>query len=343
MKTSSLVAAALVAAAPLAAQQQGAPQPAPDRLHTVQPGETLWGISQSYLSDPFLWPEIYRLNVGTVRDPARIYPRQQLVLPDGAVAAAPTGNRTVFFPVEQQTATREILGAAESARSAIGQGDFYRASFLAQPAEVTVVGQMAQNVSPTVVPVQSTPQVQPYDRVNVALAAAGSVRVGDRFQFLRADEKAGALGRVYQSTGLGTVTAVDGGTASVTVTELYGRVTPGDLATPAARFPVPMGVRPGASVGPDARIVGFAGSHAVYTVEEQAFLDVGRAQGIHEGDEFEVYQPSSQAAWGTEPPVSIARLQVVRVTESTSTARVMSQRQPAITVGLPVRRVARMP
>jgi LysM repeat protein len=342
LKTSSLVAAALVAAAPLVAQQQAPAAGAQDRTHTVQPGETLWGISQAYLSDPFLWPEIFRLNIGTVQDPARIYPRQQLVLPPG-VSAAQGGDHTVFYPTDDAAGTRQILGAESAARSAVTRGDFYRASFLAQRAEVAELGRVAENVSPTVVPIEMSPQVQPYDRVNVSLAAGAAVSVGDRMHFLRTDEKQGPLGLVYHSTGLGTVAAVQGRTATVVVTDIFERVARGDMATAAAAFTVPVGVRPGAASGPDARVVGFPESHAIYTVEEEVFLDLGRAQGIREGDEFEAYEPTAQAAWGTQPAVAVARLQVVRVTENTSTARIVAHRQPALALGLPVRRVERMP
>jgi hypothetical protein len=344
LKTFSLVAAALVAASPLAAQQQAPAAGAQDRVHTVQPGETLWGISAAYLSDPFLWPEIFRLNVGIVQDPARIYPRQQLVLPAGAGNGGSAGDRTIFFSNPDSTATaRQILGISTAPRSAVTRGDFYRASFLARRSEVTDLGRVAQTVSPTVVPLQSSQQVQPYDRVNVALAADGNVHVGDRLHFLRTDERKGPLGQIFQSTGLGTVEQVQGRTATVVVTDIFDQVSPGDIATPAAEFTVPVGVRPGQATGPDARVVGFAANHAVYTVEEQAFLDVGRAQGIREGDEFEAYQPASSERWGTQPPVSIARLQVIRVTENTSTARVVEHTQPALDVGLPVRRVESMP
>ena len=349
MRTASLVTAALglAAAAPLAAQETPAqPQPQ-ERVHVVRRGETLWDIARSYLNDPFLWPEIFRLNTRVVEDPALIYPSERLVLPDNARGERPASGdgRTAFYPRSgpQQQSGLNIRRAGTADVPVVAPGDFYAASFVARETEVTPVGQIAEVVSPTVVPIELAPQIQPYDRVYVPLAAGGSLRVGERVSLLRRGDRVEPYGRRFTSTGLGTVAALDGNVATVVVTRLYDRADIGDYVVPAAAFPVRAGVAPVASSGLEGRVLGFAEPSVVQLIESVAFLDVGRNSGVREGDEFEAFIPRERRSWGERPEIPVARMQVVRVTDQTASVRITSLEQPAMKAGLPVRRVLRMP
>ncbi len=81
MKRLACVAAVLLAAAGASAA---------GKLHVVRAGESLSTIAKSELGDIALWPILYRANRDRIKDPARIYPGQELTIPEPG-----SENRTV--------------------------------------------------------------------------------------------------------------------------------------------------------------------------------------------------------------------------------------------------------
>ncbi len=64
---------------------EATPTPAPKvellGVHTVQPKDTLWWISDKWYKDPVLWPAIYQINRDQIKDPDLIYTGQKFDIP----------------------------------------------------------------------------------------------------------------------------------------------------------------------------------------------------------------------------------------------------------------------
>jgi len=52
------------------------------RVHRVKPGETLWTIARAHIGDGRLWVALYTANRDQIKDPSRLYPGQELTIPE---------------------------------------------------------------------------------------------------------------------------------------------------------------------------------------------------------------------------------------------------------------------
>jgi LysM repeat protein len=70
---------------PLYALAQGEIQ-----TYVIKKGDTLWGISQKFLKDPYYWPNLWSNNPN-LTNPHLIYPGQEITIYDGRVQLVPVG------------------------------------------------------------------------------------------------------------------------------------------------------------------------------------------------------------------------------------------------------------
>lgn len=343
-----LVVGALLAALPLAAQTPGDSA----GVHVVRPGDTLWDLSRRYLGNPYQWPEIFRLNRERIDNPNWIFPRERILIPGLArdVTAvveeeAPAGpSRTIFARREAERRVGPAFRAeAAAAVPVVDRGEFLAAGVLLADGELRPVGRLTAPVARTVIDVEIPPVVRVYERVYMRVEGPATVRVGERLHLVRPDRAVRGYGQVVEPTGVAVVEALERGTATLQVVELFDAVEVGDLAVPLPEYSVRAGARPRPMTGREGRIVAFEDPQPVHASHDIAFLDLGAGDGVAVGDEYVAVLPAAQERWGYRPEVEVARLQVVRVSGRTASARVLEMEHPALETGLVVRQVAKMP
>jgi LysM repeat protein len=367
----ALIAAALLAAtlpAELPAQEEE-PEATQEATYEVDRGDTLWDLAAEFLSDPFRWEEIYRLNDDRIDDPHWIFPGQRFLIPgrDGTVTevtvrekgagdgedggepdrepdrGADRGEASFDAPsvFDRNPERRVTVGDVDLDRgegtSLVSRSDFYRSSFVARWAEVRPRGTTARLISENPLGLEIPPSVRLRNRVVVHLGAL-DVDAGDTLQAVRPDRELDDV-RIVRSLGLLEVRNVRGDSARAVVVAVYGDYQEGDVVIPAETFTLEeqRELRDGSPLR--ARVLGLAVDQALVSTGDQVFLDVGRGDGVSVGDEFSVFSSTVEDPSAVPPQDRLGTVRVVRVRPGTATARVVETRDVGIEAGLAALRV----
>jgi hypothetical protein len=367
----SLALGLAVAVLPGVASAQGASQ----QTHTVRSGDTLWSLAQRYLNDPYLWPEIFRLNTAVVEDPHWIYPGEVLRLAAGdavasvpltdtpppsdtMVAAAPaelpvsgasadaSSDAPLFGPGRRESMMRETLRAyTDQPYRALRRSEFFSSGFLTED-QALPFGRVLGNVQPAQIrSVTNNSTATLFTSIAVDPPAGGSYQVGDSLLLVVLGPDFGAHGQAVVPTGLARVTGVSVGKPIAEVLAVYGPIRNGQLALPAEKFVDAGSVRAVAVAdGVRGSVIGTPKPQELKSPQDVIFIDKGRADGVAPGDLFDVRRTPERRPDGSVTVDEVmATLQVVHARERTATARVLGVSSPLIPAGTEVRQVARLP
>ncbi|MDB4910015.1 MAG: peptidoglycan-binding protein [Gemmatimonadetes bacterium] len=379
-----LLAALLVSAlasAPLAAQDSTQSQPAPGGTHTVKKGDTLWDIAHQYLNDPFLWPEIYRINTDVVEDPHWIYPNEVLKLPANTVATtggtevttvvddrmspmpstslvqAPraTGATVFSLSASRRVATVSRFGASATAfpHPAVRVGETFAAPWLDREHgpndQGTIVGSAEVPGIATRTP---RSRMLNEERAYITLPKDIVPARGDRYLAFQLGPVLENGSQMVEPTGVVEVERAETGDAStVRIITQYSNVEAGQGIIPIDRFTLGNEARPAPlMLGTEGNVVFIAQNSVLPSIQSYVVIDVTAKDGAKIGDQYTLYVPRRKVLvkgrgeqMATVPEERIALGQVVKVTDRGTTLLLVDQQNPSVKLGTKARLTARMP
>jgi hypothetical protein len=344
------------------------------RTHVVKEGDTLWDLAGAYLSDPFLWPEIYRINTDVVEDPHWIYPGEVLQIPGPGelnVAADqplpveegqeqqqqhPVGP-TIFaranqvappnYGTKKLTGSRRVRSPAEEMeRAAVREGEFIAAPWIDRDGGPEQHGRIVASAELPGVSQASDPlRLAPHDRVYVRLPRDVGATKGERYLSYELGPSM-PQGQIIVPTGVLVVEKPGQDEATlVRIERMFGEVKVGNRFIPLERIQLPTDARPSpVDLGVRSRVIWVANKAVLPSIQHYLLIDASRKDGVSLGDQFTVMRGRVYLDGGVRlPEQPIALAQVVRVTERGATVMIVDQVQPKLREGMEARLTAKMP
>jgi LysM repeat protein len=354
-----LLAATLAAlpAASLAAQQPA--------THTVQGGDTLWDLARRYLGDPFLWPQIYRLNTSVVEDPHWIYPGEvlQLVPGEGVQAvpseAAPPAPgapqegraREGEYPMPE-FAQRKQGGSMESLRAYTEQtyqplrpGAFFSAIWLTEEQALPSGRMLGAITPPQIGYIREGAPAMVHVSVGVQPPENAEYAVHDTLLVFEREIGFRGYGDIVVPTGMVRITGRSERQHLAEVIAVYGAMRHGQEVIPAAsHVPGPMARPVPTTDSLVGSVLGARESRMLKEPQSRLLIDLGRADGVAPGDIFEIRRvPGPRPNAAANEDELMGRGQVVHVGERSATLLLTQLVSPNIPGGMIAKRVARLP
>ena len=271
----------LASTAPIAKAQQEQAQEQPT-IYTIVPGDTLWGLSQRFLKDPYYCPNLWANNNQAIGNPHFIYPGQRVRVYSDRIEIEPAPGAP---PAAPQPAAPPPAPAAEPVRE--------------EPPQIAVFsvtgseGFLVENGTPPLGVILSLHQNREIagadDIVYTDVGRVHGANAGDRFSIYK---KVGAVSHPLTNVIVGEqviplgelqLSEVEEKVSKAIITKSYQEISAGAYLHPYRERKLTVSLK-----AADRDLVGYivqtqTGNTAL-AVSDVVFLDLGKAQGVQPGN-----------------------------------------------------------
>lgn len=305
-----------VAVASLPVLRAGAEEP---QTYTITKGDTLWGLSERFMKDPYYWPDLWAKNP-KVTNPHFIFPGQRLKIYDNRIEVvdAPEEKKTAAEP----TAAAPLQETAKETVFTITGGEGFLMEKEMPPAGMIISTYQNRQIIGT------------DDIVYTNLGRATGGKVGDRYSIFKKSTAIShpvtneIIGHKVIPLGTLQITELEDRVSKAIITESFMEIGPGSFLGPYAEKnrSVALKVADRDLIG---RIVETKTGNNAIAAGDIAYLDLGARQGITAGNmvyAIRDVQPDPKfisVPVGKLPPEVIGALVVVETGPNTSTALVV--------------------
>jgi hypothetical protein len=284
------------------------------QIYKVQKGDTLWGISSTYLGTPWIWPSVWKENEAEIANPHRIFPGELIWISEGMMrkltpeeaarlaaasgqapaeppaapapeAAAPEARR-IAAPAEESDPFSALDAAEVSDDLKVSIPTLQGVSFVTDDA-LKASGAMMGNHEENYWTVQG--------QRSIVSVGEGQAHVGDAYTVfrvrreLRHPDTRELLGYFVQILGKAEITQLLPETSWVRITESWAEMQPGDRVMPFVEEPAAISeVRVGEPV--KGEIVAFEPYRQRVGDRDFVILDQGTRSGVVPGRRLVVYR-----------------------------------------------------
>jgi len=263
--------------------------------HVVKPGDTLWGLSQQYFSEPWHWPELWSYNP-EITNPHWIYPLDHVRLSPAALAQEQAaaqikaGGAAGEGPKEEGPSAG-ILSGTETAPAVVVPKEAWLPGMIFLRDEGYLDNDALKRAGQVIGGDEEHMMLSPSDGVYIRFGKGVTVKTGQTFTIFRtigqAERHEDEKGTLVRILGTAVVRSYDKskGVARGIITEAIEPIERGlFVATMDRRFDLVTPKRNAANV--EAHIIASVQPRTLLAYGNVVFLDVGAGHGIEPGNRF---------------------------------------------------------